>query len=171
MRSAQDSKSMFRGQLEKATKSMMKKDDHIFELTEEGRDQYTFDWSRARLKTLRQYRNDKLVDKEVDAEILQLTSYFYNAKDKEDKGRLDEVVEAMTCQADDEEAIAKESQEEAKKTIDERPSECCPPQSIFTCVFLFLFLNSFPEHQNFFARDNDLRLLGCNFEQLSFALI
>lgn len=49
------------------------------------------------------------MDKEVDAEILQLTSYFCNAKDKEDKGRLDEVVEAMTCQADDEEAIAKES--------------------------------------------------------------
>ncbi|GMN40478.1 hypothetical protein TIFTF001_009704 [Ficus carica] len=42
------------------------------------------------------YRNDKLVDKEVDAEILQLIGYFSNTKDKEDEGRLDEVVEAMT---------------------------------------------------------------------------
>ncbi|GMN55596.1 hypothetical protein TIFTF001_024715 [Ficus carica] len=88
-------------------------------LTEEGRDQYTFDWSHARLDTLRQYCNDKLVDKEeVNADILRLASYFSDAEDEKDKGHLDEVVEEATRQADGEEVAAKELQEEAKEIND-----------------------------------------------------
>ena len=41
LRSAQNSECVFRGQLEKATKSLTEMDDRIFELTEEGRNQYT----------------------------------------------------------------------------------------------------------------------------------
>lgn len=112
MRSVQDSESLFRDQLEKATKSLIKKDDHISELIEEGRDQYTFGWSHARFDTLRQYCNDKLVDKEVE------DNYFYDAEDEEDEGRLDKVVEVATHQANGEEAATKESQEDAKEIAD-----------------------------------------------------
>ena len=42
LRSTQDSKSVFPDQLKKVVKSLTKNDDHISELTEEGKDQYTF---------------------------------------------------------------------------------------------------------------------------------
>lgn len=45
--------------------------------------------------TLCQFYNAKLVDKEVDAKILQLASNFSNAKDDENKGRLDEVIKVV----------------------------------------------------------------------------
>lgn len=70
LRLARDSESAFPSKLKKVVKSLTKKDDHISKLTEEGKDQYTFDWSYAKLDTLLQYLNDKLVDKEVNAEIL-----------------------------------------------------------------------------------------------------
>ena len=118
MRPVQDSKSLFRSQLEKAAKSLIKKYDHISKLIEEIRNQYTFGQSRARLDTLRQFHNAKLVDKEVVAKILRLAGYFSNAEDDENKGRLDKVIEAVTRQANGEKATANESQKKAKETTD-----------------------------------------------------
>lgn len=68
--STQDPVCVFHGQLEKAAKSLTEMDDRISELTEEGTNQYTLGQTHARLDTLCQYYNGKLVDKEFDAEIL-----------------------------------------------------------------------------------------------------
>ena len=107
-------------------------------LTEEGRDRFTFDWSHARLDSLCQYRNGKLVDKEVDAEILQLAGYFSDAEDEEDEGRLDEIVEAVTRQADVEGAAVKDSQKDSKETADaeaDNKEEQTPSPPIYIYLF------------------------------------
>ena len=123
------------------------------------------------------------MDKEVDAEILWLADYFSDAEDKEDEGHLDEVVEVMAHQVDGEEAAAKESQEDAKEIADGEVEKKMsdsrlpipPPPALKIYLYLFFcfcfsylfFLNI----KTYLPIDKDLRLLGCNFEQLSFALI
>ncbi|GMN47508.1 hypothetical protein TIFTF001_016677 [Ficus carica] len=61
--------------------------------------------------------NGKLVDKEVDVEILQLAGYFSDAKDK---GCLDDVIKAATHQAKDEKTAVRNHRKMPRRLLVKR---------------------------------------------------
>lgn len=168
LRSAQDSESVFHGQLEKAAKSLMDKDDRIFVITEDGRDQYTFSWSRARLALCVNSatvswltRRLKLKSCNWPAASLMLRMRVTWTKS------LRRWLAKLMVRRLQPRSRKKRPRRRLMKRPRRKKSERHPPQSTFY-LFFFIFRPHFLNIKTSLPIDKDLELLGCNLNSFPF---